>query len=104
MAGENGKPESMTEVTINLVAASIASWGSYYMTKRKLRKLGAPEWAAWGFARTMQFVQAKALREQMHLSNEDISPVVQKWIIDHIDEIEAFIVKHPGIGKYVKIG
>lgn len=104
MADDQGKPESMTEVGINLVTASIVSWGSFYLTKRKLRKKGAPEWAAWGFARTMQFVQYKALREQMHLSNEDISPVVQKWVVDHMDEIEAFIVKHPGIGKFLKVG
>lgn len=73
------------------------------MQLRSRSKKGAPEWAAIGFARTIQAVQAKALREQLHLSNEEINPVFQKWTVEHMDDIESFLKRHPGFAKYIKI-
>lgn len=74
------KPENMTEVVVNMVGATVVSWGTYFWMKRAIRKRGGPKWAQYGFARLLMIANSPNIKKQFHLEPEEITPVVLKWL------------------------
>jgi hypothetical protein len=89
------KPENMTEVMFNYCAAIVVSRGSYFWIKRKMRKLGAPDWAVWAVPKIFMAINVPRITKQMHLEPEEIGPIVLKWLEDHPDH---------KLAQYIKVG
>lgn len=102
---KDGSPKSMTEVGFNILAYMAIQYFAVKLNKRKMRKLGGSEAEVYAFASQMKYAMGRQMLEQFHLTSEELTPVVNKFIESHIGDIEKFLKAHPNVAKHlIKVG
>jgi len=79
MPQDKTKQPELPEIIGKIVAAIASQWLVYWFVKKAVLKRGGPEWAAYGFGRMAQLIQAPQIKKELELEPAELQGAVTRW-------------------------